>query len=170
METSPLESPVTPLESPSTPLEEGARTNIRDEQFSRVGRGRGLSGTGHSSHGLPSGAKLSTRGCQTTWFGSIDVWPDELRRDMQGVNALHLELALPQLPLKELELGRKSPQRTKQWYLARLAELRQWSQDSKRDSQDVKSDSGSSVASSVAARRFWESVCQCGSSENEPPE
>ena len=44
------------------------------------------------------------------------------------------------------------------------------SKDSKLEPPDVKSDSGSSVASSVAARRFWESVCQCGSSENEPPE
>ena len=44
------------------------------------------------------------------------------------------------------------------------------SKDSKLEPPDVNSDSGSSVASSVAARRFWESVRQCGSSENEPPE
>ena len=95
---------------------------------------------------------------------------------MVGVNALHLELAHPTLQGKcELELGHKSPQRTRQWYLAALAELKQatfpprWSQDSTREPQDVNSDSGSSVASSVAARRLWKSVCGCDSSEEDEP-
>ena len=95
---------------------------------------------------------------------------------MVDVNALHLELAQPKLPRKsELDLERKSPQHTKQRYLARLVELKQatfpprWSQDSKLEPQDVRSDSGSSVASSVAARKCWESVCECGSSEEDEP-
>ena len=179
-----LESRGTPLqENPGTPLEEADA----HEQFSKVGRGPGpaglwssedlrrnrqkkmLSGTGQSSCGVPWGPILSTRGSGTTRSGKFDGWTRELREGMVGVNALHLELALPKLPLKELELGRKSPQRTKQWYLARLAELKQWSQDLKLEPQDVKSDSGSSVASSVAARKCWKSVCRCDSSEEDEP-
>ena len=117
----------------------------------------------------------SATGQSSTWGPILKIRTSRSRKfiDMREkcviVNALHLELAQPKLPLEELELGRKSPQRTKQWYLARLAELKRWSQDSKLEPQDVKSDTGSSVASSVAAREFWKSVCGCDSSEEDEP-
>ena len=72
-------------------------------------------------------------------------------------DALNLEQAQPTLP------------RGKRWSLASLAEFEQAmfpsrrSKDCKLESPDGKNDSGPSVASSFAARRFWESVCQCGS-------
>ena len=79
-------------------------------------------------------------------------------------DALNLEQAQPTLP------------RGKRWSLARLVEFQQAmfpsrrSKDCKLESPDGKNDSGCSVASAFAARRSWESVCQCGSSESELPE
>ena len=148
---------------------------------SRLARGSGPAGL-WSHADFKKKRRPSARGQTSTWrtrtsrSGKFDGWTRELRERMAGVNALNLELAHPTLQGKcELELGRKSPQRTRQWYLAALAELKQatfpprWSQDSTREPQDVNSDSGSSVASSVAARRFWMSVCGCDSSEEDVP-
>ena len=148
---------------------------------SRLARGSGPAGL-WSHADFKKKRRPSATGQTSTWrtrtsrSRNFDGWTRELRERMVGVNALHLELAHPTLQGKcELELGRKSPQRTRQWYLAALAELKQatfpprWSQDSTREPQDVNSDSGSSVASSVAARRFWMSVCGCDSSEEDEP-
>ena len=81
--------------------------------------------------------------------------------EMKLINALNLPAAL-QNPPGTITAGRKSCQRRS---LASVNELRRAvfpgmrSKDSKLEPQDVKSDSGSSVASSVAARKIWECVC-----------
>ena len=166
----------TPLESRGTPLQEKADAH---EQFSKVGCGPGPARLwNHTAFGhnkLMKKQPSATGQSSTSWGPILNIRTSrsgkfiDLCDKAVIVNALHLELAQPKLPLKELELGRKSPQRTKKWYLARLAELKQWSQDSKLEPQDVKSDSGSSVASSVAALKFWKSVCGCDSSEEDEP-
>ena len=159
------------------------------KQFKQLGRGPGPAGL-WSHEDFRGNQQKMTRSTETgqssTWKPILDIrtsrsgqfkaWTRKLRSEMKGVNALHLELPESKLPREwELELGRKSPQRSKQWYLARLTDLKQttfpprWSQDSKPELQDVKSDSGSSVASSVAARKFWESMRECDSLEEDEP-
>ena len=108
-----------------------------------------------------------------TRSGEFDGWTPKLREDMQAFNALNLAAALPKLPPGfKRETARKSHQRS----LASVDELQKAefpgrrSNDSKLEPPEVNSDSSSSVASSDVALRLVQSVCQCDSSENEPPE
>ena len=88
---------------------------------------------------------------------------------MKLINALSIDL--PFHPPEMLGCGHKRSQRGTEMRMARLDELRQtkfpprMSQDAQIDLQDVRSDSSLSVASSVAAFKFLELVCDdCGSS------
>ena len=94
---------------------------------------------------------------------------------MGQINELKLLNALsidgPFHPPEMLGCGHKRSQRGKEMRLAKLDELRRMtfppkrSQDAQMDFHDVKSDSNSSVASSVTALKFFEFVCDnCGSS------
>ena len=79
---------------------------------------------------------------------------------MTGINALQLDF-----------VQAKSHSKLEQRRLATLAELKKTtfpprrSQASEVEPEDVKSDSCSPVASSVAARQLLEFVCDCGSAE-----
>ena len=79
---------------------------------------------------------------------------------MRGINALQLDF-----------VHSESHPKLEEFWLATLAELKKTtfpprrSKASEVEPQDVKSDSCSSVASSVAARKLLEFVCECGSSE-----
>ena len=75
----------------------------------------------------------------------------------------------------KVEIGRIGHQR-KGRSLASVDELKKAefhgmrSKDSMLEHLQVNSDSGSSVASSVAALRCWQTACECDSSANEPLE
>ena len=85
----------------------------------------------------------------------------KLPEGMRGINALQLDF-----------VHSESHRKLEEFWLAALAELKKTtfpprrSQASEVEPQDVKSDSCSSVASSVAARKLMEFVCDCGSSED----
>ena len=86
-----------------------------------------------------------------------------LINSMKLINALSIDL--PFHPPAMLGCGHKRPQRGPEMRMATLDELRQtkfpprMSQDAQIDLQDVRSDSSLSVASSVAAFKFLELVC-----------
>ena len=88
---------------------------------------------------------------------------------MKLINALNFDV--PFQPKEMLGFGHRRSQRGEEMRLAKLDELRQTtfppkrSQDAQMDFHDVKSDSNSSVASSVTALKLFEFVCDnCGSS------
>ena len=95
---------------------------------------------------------------------------------MKLINALNFDV--PFQPKGMLGFGHRRSQRGEEMRLANLDELRlttfppKRSQDAQMDFHDVKSDSSSSAASSVTARKFFEFVCDdCGSLiEGDPDE
>ena len=101
---------------------------------------------------------LDTR---TSRSEKVDGFRRQLLAGMKGINALQLDVVQSQSHSKFAE-----------FCLATLAELKQTtfpprrSEASKVEPEDVKSDSCSSVASSVAARQLMKFVCDCGSSED----
>ena len=85
----------------------------------------------------------------------------KLLERMEGINALYLE-----------GVRSESDSEFTKYLITTLAELKRTtlpprrSEASRVEPEDVKSDSCSSVASSVAARQLMKFVCDCGSSED----
>ena len=85
----------------------------------------------------------------------------KLLQGMEGINALQLE-----------SVRSESDSKFTEYFITTLAELKRTtlpprrSEASRVEPEDVKSDSCSSVASSVAARQLMKFVCDCGSSED----
>ena len=142
------------------------------KQLNNLGRGRGPAGL-FSHHDFKTKSPRMTR---SSAMGQSSRTRG-LCRDMYGINALNLDVVKPQFsPTAALEFGRNKTQRGQEMQLASLNELRRVTfpeklrQETRMDVPDVKSDSSSSVASSVTALKFFEFVCDdCGSSVEDSP-
>ena len=141
-------------------------------QYSNLGNGTGPAGLWSHRDFVqnPKRVKLpSVTGQSSTFEVTLDTRTSRSKKvkdfrrkvceGMMGLNALQLDFVQSQ----------SHPNLEERW-LATLAELKKTtfpprrSKASEVEPKDVKSDSCSSVASSVAARKILEFVCDCGSS------